>query len=52
MAVSSMMLPLGTPAPSFTLPDVVGRRLYSLDSFVGKAALLFIFMCRHCPYVD
>jgi len=51
MAVSSMMLPLGTPAPSFTLPDVVSRRLYSLDSFVGKAALLFIFMCRHCPYV-
>ena len=51
MAVSSMMLPLGTPAPSFTLPDVVSGRLYSLDSFVGKAALLVIFMCRHCPYV-
>jgi peroxiredoxin len=51
MAVSSIMLPLGTPAPSFTLPDVVSGRLYSLDSFAGKAALLVIFMCRHCPYV-
>src|SRR5215467_9577731 len=51
MAVSSVMLPLGTPTPSFTLPDVVSGRLYSLDSFVGKAALLVIFMCRHCPYV-
>jgi peroxiredoxin len=51
MAVSSMMLPLGTPAPSFALHDVVSGRLYSLDSFVGNAALLVIFMCRHCPYV-
>ena len=51
MAVASMMLPLGTPAPSFALPDVVEGRTYSLDSFIGKAALLVIFMCRHCPYV-
>ena len=51
MAVSSVMRPLGTPAPSFTLPDVVSGRLYSLDSFVSKTALLVIFMCRHCPYV-
>jgi peroxiredoxin len=46
-----MMLPLGTPAPSFALHDVVSGRLYSLDSFIDKAALLAIFMCRHCPYV-
>jgi peroxiredoxin len=51
MAVASMMLPLGTPAPSFALPDVVAGQTYSLDSFIGKAALLVIFMCRHCPYV-
>ena len=51
MAVASVMLPLGTPAPPFTLHDVVNGHLYSLDSFAGKAALLVIFMCRHCPYV-
>ncbi|HXV69177.1 MAG TPA: thioredoxin family protein [Nitrospira sp.] len=51
MAVASVMLPLGTPAPPFTLRDVVNGHLYSLDSFAGKAALLVIFMCRHCPYV-
>ena len=51
MAVASMMLPLETPAPSFALPDVVAGQTYSLDSFIGKAALLVIFMCRHCPYV-
>jgi thiol-disulfide isomerase/thioredoxin len=51
MAVASMMLPLGTPAPPFSLPDVVSGKTYSLDSFAGKAALLVIFMCRHCPYV-
>ena len=51
MAVASMMLPLGTAAPSFALRDVVSGKTYSLDSFAGKAALLVIFMCRHCPYV-
>lgn len=51
MAVASMMLPLGTPAPPFSLPDVVSTKPYSLDSFAGKTALMVIFMCRHCPYV-
>ena len=51
MAVASMMLPLGTAAPPFALRDVVSGQTYSLDSFAGKAALLVIFMCRHCPYV-
>ena len=51
MAVASMMLPLGMPAPSFALPDVVAGQTYSLDSFAEKAALLVMFICRHCPYV-
>lgn len=51
MAMASVMLPLGTPAPPFELPDVVTGRLYSLDSFAGKTALLVMFLCRHCPYV-
>ena len=52
MAVASVMLPLGTSAPSFALHDVVSSQIYSLDSFAGKAALLVMFLCRHCPYVQ
>ncbi len=51
MAVASVMLPLGTPAPSFALCDVVSGQTYSLDSFTGKTAVLLMFICRHCPYV-
>jgi peroxiredoxin len=51
MAFASSMLPLGTPAPPFALRDVVGDRIYSLDSFADKTALLVMFICRHCPYV-
>lgn len=52
MAVTSVMLPLGTPAPQFALPDVVTGQVFRLDSFSGKAALLVMFLCRHCPYVQ
>lgn len=51
MAIASIMLPLGTLAPPFSLHDVVSGRTYSLDSFSGKTALLVMFICRHCPYV-
>jgi peroxiredoxin len=43
------MLPLGTVAPPFALPDTEGRTV-SLDSR-GKKALLVMFICNHCPYV-
>jgi len=46
---SSTMLPLGTPAPDFTLPDTGGKPV-SLSDFKGKP-LLVVFMCNHCPYV-
>ena len=52
MAMASVMLPLGTPAPPFSLRDVVSGNLYSLDSFAGKTTLLVMFICRHCPYVQ
>jgi peroxiredoxin len=46
----STMLPLGTPAPEFRLPDTDGK-IVSLADYQGKAALLVVFMCNHCPYV-
>ena len=52
MAVASVMLPLGTAAPPFALREVVTGQVYSLDSFSGTAALLVMFLCRHCPYVQ
>ncbi len=46
----STMLPLGTPAPDFSLVNVNGRTV-SLADFSGASALLVIFMCNHCPFV-
>jgi len=46
----STMLPLGTAAPDFSLPDPSGK-MVKLADFAGKPALLVIFMCNHCPYV-
>jgi peroxiredoxin len=46
----STMLPLGTTAPDFELPDTNGKTV-SLEDFKGAPALLVIFMCNHCPYV-
>jgi len=47
----SVMLPLGTKAPDFVLPDVVTGRSVSLATFGERRALLVMFICRHCPYV-
>jgi len=47
---ASTMLPLGTPAPDFTLPDTEGRSVRLAD-FDGADALLVAFLCNHCPYV-
>ncbi len=46
----STMLPLGTQAPPFELPDAHGN-LVSLDGLSGGQALLVAFICNHCPYV-
>ena len=47
---ASTMLPLGTKAPDFSLPDVSGKKV-SLSDFADAPAVLVIFMCNHCPYV-
>lgn len=50
VAVNSTMLPLGTPAPAFRLPNPSGVNV-ALADFKGAPALLVVFMCNHCPYV-
>ena len=44
------MLPLGTTAPDFKLPDTNGKTV-ALADFKDKSALLVLFICNHCPYV-
>lgn len=50
--ILSFMVALGTSAPDFTLPDVVTGKKVSLKDFAGKKAVLVMFICRHCPYVQ
>jgi peroxiredoxin len=50
MAVESSMLPLGTSAPGFDLPDCNGA-MHSLAQFPGGQPLLVAFICNHCPFV-
>ena len=47
----SNMVPLGAPAPDFSLPGT-DDNTYSLESFKDKQVLVVIFMCNHCPYVQ
>lgn len=46
----STMLPLGTVAPDFSLPDTNGKMI-SLADFPSAKAFLVMFICNHCPYV-
>jgi thiol-disulfide isomerase/thioredoxin len=41
-------LPIGSPAPSFTLPGTDGKT-YSLSSFSKADVLVIVFTCNHCP---
>jgi peroxiredoxin len=44
------MLPLGTVAPEFDLPDATGTR-HSLKA-IDQKAVLVVFLCNHCPFVQ
>lgn len=46
----STMLPLGTAAPDFSLPNLDGR-LMSLGDVAGEKGTAVMFICNHCPFV-
>jgi peroxiredoxin len=46
----STMLPLGSKAPDFALPDTNGQTV-TLNQFADAPALLVMFICNHCPFV-
>ncbi len=48
----STMLELGTQAPPFRLPEPATGREVSLEDFRDAPALLVMFLCNHCPYVQ
>jgi thiol-disulfide isomerase/thioredoxin len=52
MATPSSMLPLGTAAPDFALPDTISGRTLSLRALAGVRGTLVMFICNHCPYVQ
>ena len=47
----STMLPLGTVAPAFDLPDTVSDRTLSLDGLKSDVGTVIMFICNHCPFV-
>ncbi len=47
----SNMLPLGTIAPDFTLPDAVTGKSISLKDIKSDKGAVIMFICNHCPYV-
>jgi peroxiredoxin len=49
MVAYSKGMPIGTPAPSFSLPGVDGKT-YSLETFRDATLLVVVFTCNHCPY--
>ncbi|OLD34544.1 MAG: thioredoxin family protein [Crenarchaeota archaeon 13_1_40CM_2_52_14] len=49
--LDSVGLPLGASAVDFQLKGVDGKT-HSLNKFSDKKALVVIFSCNHCPYVQ
>src|SRR5690625_5319956 len=47
----STMLPLGTPAPTFTLTDAVTNKKVKLSDVRGTKGTVVMFICNHCPFV-
>jgi thiol-disulfide isomerase/thioredoxin len=47
----SNMMPIGTTAPSFNLPDTVSGKNLSLSHLKSDSATVIMFICNHCKYV-
>jgi peroxiredoxin len=47
---STRILPLGSPAPEFSLPDLNGEK-QALADVRGPKGLIVAFVCNHCPFV-
>jgi len=47
----SNMLPLGSEAPPFYLPDTVSGKMMRLQEIASDKATVIMFLCNHCPYV-
>lgn len=45
------MLPLGTTAPNFSLPDTITDKTLSLHAIKGGRGTVIMFICNHCPFV-
>jgi thiol-disulfide isomerase/thioredoxin len=50
-ATPSNMMPLGTIAPDFLLPDTQTGEEISLQQLRGENGTVILFICNHCPYV-
>jgi len=52
MAITlSRMIPLGTIAPDFDLPNMVTGQFLSLQSLKSPTGTVIMFLCNHCPFV-
>lgn len=47
----SNMLPLGTTAPDFFLPDTNSNGYKSFTDIKGEHGTVIMFICNHCPFV-
>ena len=47
----SNMMPLGSDAPPFVLPDTVSGKIIRLTDIASDKATVVMFICNHCPYV-
>jgi peroxiredoxin len=45
---SHPILPIGSPAPDFSLPGVDGKT-HSLADYASSPVLVVVFTCNHCP---
>ncbi len=48
---SSLMIPLGSHAPLFSLKNVLNDKIFSLTQDSNIPITVIMFICNHCPFV-